>query len=115
MMIVRSPDVKLLANSCWRNAKPYQQDGDDKLRLVSTEELLIQVLQLPRTERARLAEDVLTSLEEPGDRVAAAWVPELVRRSIEIADGRVQPVDWETARLRILEELDSRRARRSSS
>jgi len=84
------------------------------LSLVTTEKLLSEVLRLPRKERARLAENVLSSLEEPGEVIAAAWVPELERRSQDIADGRALPVDWETARLRVLDKL-SRRARRSSS
>lgn len=82
---------------------------------MSREELLVQVLRLPRTERARLAEDVLSSLEESDEQVAAAWAHELERRSREIAEGRVQPVDWDSARVQILEELDRRRAPRSSS
>jgi len=82
---------------------------------MSTEELLAQVLRLPRPERARLAEEVLSSLEESEDQVAAAWAQELERRSREIAEGRVQPLDWETVRGQILEELGRRRADRSSS
>ena len=82
---------------------------------MSTEELLAQVLRLPRTERARLAEEVLSSLEEPDEQVAAAWAFELERRSREIAEGRVQSVDWETARGQILKEIEQRRAGRSSS
>jgi hypothetical protein len=39
----------------------------------------------------------------------------LERRSNDIAEGRVQPVDWETARDQILKELEQRRAGRSSS
>jgi len=68
---------------------------------MSTEEILAEVLRLPRNERARLAEEVLSSLEEPEEKVAAAWVPELERRSREISAGLVQAVDWETARERI--------------
>lgn len=85
--------------------------------VMSTEELLAQVLRLSRPERARLAEEVLSSLEEPEDQVAAAWATELERRAREIADGRVQPVDWNTARAEILKELKQRRERehRSSS
>ena len=75
----------------------------------------MEVLRLPRTERARLAEEVLSSLEEPEGEVAAAWAPELERRSQEISEGRVQALDWETARERILRELEQRRASRSSS
>jgi putative addiction module component (TIGR02574 family) len=68
---------------------------------MSTEEILAEALRLPRNERARLAEEVLSSLEEPEEKVAAAWVRELERRSREISEGLVQAVDWETARERI--------------
>jgi putative addiction module component (TIGR02574 family) len=79
------------------------------------EDLLAQVLRLPRSERARLAEQVLSSLEEPDDEVATAWACELERRSRDVAEGRVQTVDWDTARTAVLEELELRRAGRSSS
>jgi len=81
----------------------------------TTEELLAEVLRLPRAERARVVEEVLTSLEEPSDDVAAAWAAELERRSREVAEGRVQTVAWETVRTEILRELEQRRAGRSSS
>ena len=82
---------------------------------MSTDELLAQVLGLPRTERARVAEEVLSSLEEPDDQVAEAWASELRRRSRDVAEGRVEAVDWATARAEILRELERRRAARSSS
>jgi len=82
---------------------------------MSTDELLLEVLRLPRTERARLAEEVLSSLEESEEQVVAAWARELERRSREISEGRVQVVAWETARDRIRRELGKRRASRSSS
>lgn len=83
---------------------------------MSTEELLAQVLLLPRHERARLAEEVLSSLEEPDvEEVAAAWAGELERRSREVAEGKVQTVDWSTARAEILKELEDRRAGRAPS
>lgn len=83
---------------------------------MSTEELLAKVLLLPRHERARLAEAVLSSLEEPdAEEVAAAWTGELTRRAREVAEGKVQTVDWGTARAEILKELEDRRAGRASS
>lgn len=83
---------------------------------MSTEELLAQVLRLPRNERARLAEEVLSSLEEPdGDAIATAWASELGRRSRDVAEGKVQTVDWGTARAEILKELEDRRAGRTPS
>ena len=81
----------------------------------TTEELLAEVLRLPRAERARVVEELLSSLEEPADEVAVAWAAELERRSQEVAEGRVQTVAWETVRTEILKELEQRRAGRSSS
>jgi putative addiction module component (TIGR02574 family) len=83
---------------------------------MSTEELLAQLLRLPRQDRARLAEELLSSLEEADDEeVAAAWAPELERRSHEVAEGKVQTVDWGTARTEILKELEERCAHRAAS
>ena len=82
---------------------------------MSTEELLAEALRLSRRERARVAEELLSSLEEPDDELAAAWATELERRSREVAEGRVQTIGWETARSEILKELEQRRARRTAS
>jgi putative addiction module component (TIGR02574 family) len=82
---------------------------------MSTEELLAEVLRLPRTERAQVAEELLCSLEEPADQVAALWAAELEQRSREVAEGRVPTVAWETVRREILKELEQRRAGPSSS
>ncbi len=80
-----------------------------------TEELLVQVLRLPRRERARVAEELLSSLEEPDEEVTAAWAGELERRSREVAEGTVQTVDWARVRAEILSELRQRRATDPSS
>ncbi|MGH9339380.1 MAG: addiction module protein [Acidobacteriota bacterium] len=82
---------------------------------MSTEELLAEVLRLPRAERARVAQELLSSLEEPADEVAAVWAAELAQRSREVAEGRVPTVAWETVREEILKELEQRRAGRFSS
>jgi putative addiction module component (TIGR02574 family) len=82
---------------------------------MSTEDLLVEVLRLPRPERARVAEELLSSLEEPEEDVAAAWAMELERRSKDIAEGRVQTIPWETVRAEIVKELEDRRAGRTSS
>jgi hypothetical protein len=82
---------------------------------MSTDELLAEALRLTRAERARVADELLSSLEEPDDEVALAWVTELERRSWEVAEGRVRPTDWSTARSEILKELEQRRASRTTS
>jgi putative addiction module component (TIGR02574 family) len=82
---------------------------------MSTDELLAEALRLPRPERAQVAEELLSSLEESDDEVAAAWAAELERRSRDIAEGRVQAVSWESVRTGILKELEQRRAARTAS
>jgi putative addiction module component (TIGR02574 family) len=82
---------------------------------MSTDELLAEALRLPRDERARVVEELWSSLEEPADDVAAAWAVELERRSKEVAEGAVQTVPWETVRAEIVKELEQRRASRASS
>jgi len=82
---------------------------------MSTDDLVAEALRLPRRERARVAEELLSSLEEPADELAAAWAEELERRSRDVAEGRVQTVAWETVRAEIVTELEQRRADRSSS
>ena len=82
---------------------------------MSTDELLAEALRLSRVDRARVAEELLSSLEESDDEVAAAWATELERRSLEVAEGRVQTISWETSRTEILKDLEQRRARRTSS
>lgn len=80
-----------------------------------TDDLLAQVLGLPREQRARVAENLLSSLEEPDEEIAVAWVCELERRAADVAAGRVQTVEWDTARDEVTQELERRRAVRASS
>jgi putative addiction module component (TIGR02574 family) len=83
---------------------------------MSADELLAKVLSLPREERARLAEELLSSLEEPDDEeVLASWAAELERRAAEIGEGKVQTVEWGAACQEISRELEARRARRAAS
>jgi len=83
--------------------------------VMSTDELLAEALRLTRVDRARLAEELLSSLEESDDEVAAAWATELERRSRDVAEGRVQTTSWQAARTEILKELEQRRAPRTAS
>ncbi|MGH9385938.1 MAG: addiction module protein [Vicinamibacterales bacterium] len=82
---------------------------------MSTDELLAHALRLSRQERARVAEELLCSLEEAEEDVASAWAGELERRSREIAEGRIQTIPWSTVRTEILKELERRRADRAAS
>ncbi len=78
--------------------------------MMKTEDLRSQVLALPRDERAQLVQELITSLDPSADEgVDAEWSREVVRRAREVADGTVQPVDWEVARERIAHRLRVRR------
>ena len=81
---------------------------------MSTDELLAEALRLTRVDRARVAEELLSSLEE-SDEAVAAGATELERRSRDVAEGRVQTTSWDVARAEILKELEQRRASRTAS
>ena len=74
-----------------------------------------EALRLAGIDRARVAEELLSSLEESDEKVATAWATELERRSREVAEGHVHTISWENARTEILEELEQRRAPRTAS
>ena len=77
---------------------------------MSTDELRDAALTLPTKDRAELAHDLLRSLDGPEDPDAeAAWLAEIERRARELAEGSVEPVDWEEARKRITQRLRERR------
>jgi putative addiction module component (TIGR02574 family) len=82
---------------------------------MSTDDLLVEALRLSREERARIAAELLSSLEEMDEEVVAVWADELVRRSADVREGRLSPMSWTTARQDIVNELADRRARRTSS
>ena len=88
---------------------------------LTCEELLARALELPRDERARVARALLSSLQDSGQddqdgdgeneqAVAAAWAEEIECRSREVAEGKVETVEWRVAQPAILEELRARRA-----
>jgi putative addiction module component (TIGR02574 family) len=78
---------------------------------MSADELRAAALALSSSERARLAQELLISLDHSGDHdVDAAWASEISRRAREIAEGTVEPVDAELALDRIRRRLRDRRA-----
>ncbi|MFI5403594.1 MAG: addiction module protein [Planctomycetota bacterium] len=82
---------------------------------MSTDEMLAAILRLSRPERVRVAEEVLSSLEEPEDVVDAAWVDELLRRSRALTEGQTQTIPLEAVRAQFLKEIEQRRAGRTPS
>jgi hypothetical protein len=65
-------------------------------------EILPELLKLPARERARLATELVHSLDESEDPDAAsAWLEELDRRAREAVNGTAKLEDWTKVRHRI--------------
>jgi putative addiction module component (TIGR02574 family) len=84
-------------------------------------DVLAQALDLPAAQRARLAHEMIRSLDEvsPDDpaEVADAWGAELTRRAEELRSGSVKGVPWSTVKKdidRALRAVGSRKRRARS-
>jgi len=76
---------------------------------MSAPDVFSEALSLPVGERARLAHDLLTSLDETRDPGAAeAWLSEIDRRSREVEAGVASTEAWETVRARLTERWSRR-------
>ena len=65
-------------------------------------DLLSSALALPVQERAKIAHELLLSLDDGSDTDAAgAWAAELERRASEVHAGTVTTEDWETVKARL--------------
>jgi len=63
-------------------------------------------LELPREERARVAREIIASLDGPADQdVDALWLAEVERRLNEVERGAAALVPWDTVRQRVAERL----------
>ena len=72
-------------------------------------DLLTNALALPVRERAKIAHELLLSLDDGADADAAdAWVAELEQRANEVRSGSVVTEDWETIRARLTQRWHRR-------
>ena len=66
------------------------------------DEVRASMLTLPQADRARLAREILASLDPPGaEDDNEAWIAEIERRSDDVASGRAQLSSWPEVRKRI--------------
>ncbi len=64
--------------------------------------IITEAMNLSSSERAQIAEELISSLDElPDEEVEKAWQAEINRRIDEVESGKVQCVPWE----QILEKL----------
>ena len=85
--------------------------------MVAVNDILAQVLALPLKQRARLARELIVSLDEgppedPED-VAKAWDEEIARRGDDVRSGRVKTVPWSTVKRGMNRAVERARRHRS--
>ncbi len=84
-----------------------------KMGTVTTIEIRASALNLPASERAALAHDLIASLdaEDPDPRADALWAAEIERRAREMADGSVNLVDADEVHAEIARRIRTQTAR----
>jgi putative addiction module component (TIGR02574 family) len=71
--------------------------------------LLKAALKLPEKERARVAKELIASLDEQWDEgVDEAWATEVERRRVAVAQGREKLVPWEQVKDEVRAALKTR-------
>lgn len=74
------------------------------------DEILDKALRQPETDRARIAEALIASLDSQSDRdVERAWQHEINNRLHEIDTGTLKCVPWEEVRDRLYRNADVQR------
>jgi putative addiction module component (TIGR02574 family) len=73
-----------------------------------TQDVFREALQLPLNERAKLAGDLLESLDSIDADVEAAWAAEIQRRLDALRDGDVGSADWRSVLDEVEKEVLSR-------
>ena len=71
----------------------------------ATRDLLAEVLELPLDERAKLAAEVLESLEDAEQGVEAAWASEIEARVAAARAGELEGTDWRSVLDRVEREV----------
>lgn len=93
-------------------ASAFRLLGADTIATMSTasEELLRRALELPARERAAVAAELVSSLDEDpsgdGDEIAGAWARELERRAQRALSGEDPGRAWPELRERLQRTLD---------
>jgi putative addiction module component (TIGR02574 family) len=74
------------------------------LDMADAHRLLREAMDLPPAERARLAEELLASLDEREEDVERAWAAEIERRAQEIRNGATPGEEWRKVLQRIQDQ-----------
>jgi putative addiction module component (TIGR02574 family) len=77
--------------------------------MAAANKVLEEALTLPTQDRARLAVELIASLDDGEDADAEqAWAVEIERRVEDLRSGKVKAVPWEEVRDRLLQRLARR-------
>lgn len=71
----------------------------------ATNDVLAEALELPPEERARIAAELLDSLDYAQEDVEAAWAAEIQRRVAQARAGDLESTDWRTVLDRVEREV----------
>ena len=75
----------------------------------STDSVLEAALKLPEKERARVAKELIASLDDQWEEgVEEAWAAEVERRRVAVAQGRERLVPWEQVKDEVRAALKTR-------
>jgi putative addiction module component (TIGR02574 family) len=76
---------------------------------ISAEALLDSALKLPSEDRARIAAELIASLDgTPEAGVEAAWDAEVERRIEQVDQGKVQLLDWNAVKAEVAQVVKRR-------
>lgn len=82
------------------------------MAMASEKDILADALALPAETRARIAHELLVSLDEREDPDAAdAWLAEIDQRAREVEDGTAELESWDEVRERLTHRWRSGRQR----
>jgi putative addiction module component (TIGR02574 family) len=74
------------------------------------DQIIGNALKQPETDRARIAEALIASLDAPADRnIELAWQTEIDKRLREMDSGAVNCIPWEEVRDRLYRNADVQR------
>jgi putative addiction module component (TIGR02574 family) len=68
-------------------------------------DLLHEALELPLDERAKMAADLLDSLQDAEEGVEAAWAAEIQQRVAAARNGELEGTDWRTVLDRVEKDV----------
>jgi putative addiction module component (TIGR02574 family) len=71
----------------------------------TADDFLAEALELPVDERARIAAELLDTLDDTREEVESPWAAEIQRRVAQARAGELESTDWRTVLDRVEQEV----------